>query len=175
LSLIVTSFGLLHELPLRPPFRRDGYVIRLTRPYHESAVLQRQFLLKLPQAKQPLLMKSFDLSDGHGRKCSGIFWRLAGARIFHALDFAGAAALDLRSGSLRPFLNTMRPQPNPGPGAPILVERIIRKLGYGLNIPVLSTTQRNRLHLPDRYLPPAEKTAPADLRKPAVVARMLRR
>jgi hypothetical protein len=86
LSLIVTGFGLLHEIPLRPPFRRDGYVIRLTSPCHESAVLQCQFLLKPPQSKHPLRMKSFDLSDAHAGKCTGIILRFASPRAFHELS-----------------------------------------------------------------------------------------
>lgn len=40
------------------------------------------------------------------------------------------------------FLNTSRPAVNPAPGSPTLVEKTVRKLGYGLNIPVMSVIQK---------------------------------
>lgn len=40
------------------------------------------------------------------------------------------------------FMNVSRPVDNPAPGAPTQMERTIRKLSVGLNIPVLSTIER---------------------------------
>jgi hypothetical protein len=40
------------------------------------------------------------------------------------------------------FLNTQRTVANPAPGAPSIVDHEVRKLGFGINIPVASTIKR---------------------------------
>ena len=102
MRLTVTGLGLLYEIPLRAPLRRNARVFRVTHPCHERAVLQRQFFLQPPQSKQPLLMEFLDLVQRHLESVAE-FWVVCAAafrlRAFRPSPVDGTVAGLSRCGS----------------------------------------------------------------------------